>query len=113
MKLERFIEASLTYQKHFSDRDIALIEIIFNARTGDNIPYYKMNDNGDGDRLMDELVQILKDGQTNGDFRSFDIDVMANMIQGAIGEYMFNKEVDLQTYTKELVKNINITVGKG
>ncbi|WP_326953446.1 hypothetical protein [Aneurinibacillus migulanus] len=37
----------------------------------------------------------------------FNVDVMANMIQGAIGEYMattvITKKVDLETYSSELV----------
>ncbi|WP_062106047.1 TetR/AcrR family transcriptional regulator [Bacillus niameyensis] len=107
-KLRTFIMASLAYQGTHHSRNIALIEIIFNARTPENIPYYKLADEEEEDPIMDELCQILKDGQAKGEFREFHIDVMANMIQGAIGEYMLNasitKKVDLETYSEELIE---------
>ncbi|MCR8980767.1 TetR/AcrR family transcriptional regulator [Brevibacillus laterosporus] len=104
-KLDTFIVASLAYQGSHPTRNSALLEIIFNARTPDNIPYYKLGD--DEDQIMYELQQILRDGQEKGEFGAFHVDVMANTIQGAIGEYMGNaaitKKVDLETYTNELI----------
>ncbi|ATO47779.1 TetR/AcrR family transcriptional regulator [Brevibacillus laterosporus] len=105
-KLDTFIGASLAYQGSHPTRNSALLEIIFNARTPDNIPYYKLGDD-DEDQIMYELQQILRDGQEKGEFGAFHVDVMANTIQGAIGEYMGNaaitKKVDLETYTNELI----------
>lgn len=112
-KLNAFIEASLAYQGTHHANNIALIEIIFNARTPDNIPYYQLNDEDD-DPILHELREILAEGQKQGAFGAFHIEVMANMIQGAIGEYMLNsplmKKVDLETYSKELVKIVNQAV---
>jgi TetR/AcrR family transcriptional regulator, transcriptional repressor of bet genes len=106
-KLKAFIEASLAYQGTHPAHNSALLEIIFNARTPDNIPYYKLGDDEE-DLILSELQQILRDGQEKGEFGAFNVDVMANMIQGAIGEYMLNtaitKKVDLETYCSELVK---------
>ncbi|MCR8939431.1 TetR/AcrR family transcriptional regulator [Brevibacillus laterosporus] len=105
-KLDTFIGASLAYQGSHPTRNSALLEIIFNARTPDNIPYYKLGDD-DEDQIMYDLQQILRDGQEKGEFGAFHVDVMANTIQGAIGEYMGNaaitKKVDLETYTNELI----------
>lgn len=113
-KLTAFITASLAYQGTHPARNTALIEIVFNARTPDNIPYYKLADEDDEDPIMEELQSILKTGQEQGDFYKFHLDVMANMIQGAIGEYMFaadiTKKVDLETYSKELVSIIKQAV---
>ncbi len=110
-KIETFITASLAYQGTHPARNTALIEIIFNARTPDNIPYYKLSDDEDEAPIMNELKLILYDGRRKGVFGEFNIDVMANMIQGAIGEYMFNtditKKVDLKTYISELVNIVN------
>ncbi|GKU80062.1 TetR/AcrR family transcriptional regulator [Paenibacillus sp. L3-i20] len=116
-KLKAFILASLAYQGTHPARYTALIEIVFNARTPDNIPYYKINENDDDeDLIMLELVQLLHEGQKQGEFDHFQVDVMANMIQGAIGEYMLNfaitKKVDLETYSNELVKLIHRAVKK-
>ncbi|WP_246247677.1 TetR/AcrR family transcriptional regulator [Piscibacillus halophilus] len=110
-RLNAFITASLAYQDTHPERNTALIEIIFNARTPDNIPYYKLSDVEDEDPIMNELRSILRDGQAKGVFGVFNIDVMANMIQGAIGEYMFNtditKKFDWRTYSRELVNIVN------
>ncbi|MCK0472747.1 TetR/AcrR family transcriptional regulator [Halalkalibacter sp. APA_J-10(15)] len=110
-KIKTFIMASLAYQGTHPARNTALVEIIFNARTPNNIPYYKLGNDEDEDPVMNELRLILHNGQTKGEFGKFNIDVMANMIQGAIGEYMFNaditKKVDLETYGRELVNIVN------
>lgn len=113
-KLEAFITASLAYQATHHAHNTALIEIIFNARTPDNIPYYKLGDENE-DPLMNELQQILRDGQEKGEFGAFNVEVMANTIQGAINEYMLTntitKKVNLETYSSELVNIINKAVG--
>jgi AcrR family transcriptional regulator len=106
-KLDAFIGASLAYQGTHPARNSALIEIIFNARTPDKIPYYKLSDDEE-EPLLRELQEILRDGQEKGIFGAFNIDVMSSLIQGAIGEYMLStavtKKVDLETYSNELVK---------
>ena len=88
-----------------------MLEIIFNARTPDHIPYYKLDSEGDEeDAIMGELRSILHGGQEAGVFGRFNVDVMANMIQGAIEEYTFHaditKQLDLETYSKELINII-------
>ncbi|WP_332329980.1 TetR/AcrR family transcriptional regulator [Paenibacillus sp. 481] len=109
-KLEAFIVASLAYQGTHHAHQTALIEIVFNGRTPDNVPYYKLGDDDDEDTLLVALQQILRDGQEQGIFGAFHITVVANMIQGAIGEYMLNssvtKTVDSETYSRELVNMI-------
>jgi TetR/AcrR family transcriptional regulator, transcriptional repressor of bet genes len=112
-KLKAFIFASLAYQGTHPTRNTALIEIVFNARTPDNIPYYKLGDEDEEDQIMYELQQILRDGQEQGEFGGFHVDVMANMIQGGIGEYMAaatSKKVDLETYSSELVNIVEKAV---
>lgn len=109
-KIMAFITASLAYQGTHPERNTALIEIIFNARTPDNIPYYKLSDD-DEDPILNELMKILHDGQEKEVFGKFNVDVMANMIQGAIGEYMFNaditKKYDWKTYSSILLSIVN------
>src|SRR5690625_31095 len=109
-KITTFIVASLDYQWTHPAVHTALIEIVFHARTVDNIPYYKLNDE-DEDPMLNELHHILLTGQKDGIFGTFNVDVMANMIQGAIGEYMLNpsltNKVDLETYGVELIRIVN------
>lgn len=106
-QLNAFILASLAYQGTNPARNSALVEIVFNARTPDKIPYYKLGDDEE-EPLLQELKQILSDGQAQAVFGDFNIDVMASVIQGAIGEYMLSttitKKVDLETYSNELVQ---------
>jgi len=106
-KLRAYIEASLAYQSAYPKRNHALIEIIFHARTPENIPYYKLGDE-DEEPLMLELQQILREGQASGEFGDFNVDVMATAIRGAIGEYMvnpnFSTKIDLDLHAAELVK---------
>jgi TetR/AcrR family transcriptional repressor of bet genes len=109
-KLDTFIVASLAYQATHPAHNSALLEIVFNARTPDKIPYYKLGDDEE-EPLLHELQQILKEGQEMGVFAVFNIDVMSSLIQGAIGEYMLStgvaKKVDLETYSSELVKIVH------
>jgi TetR/AcrR family transcriptional regulator, transcriptional repressor of bet genes len=112
-QLKAFIIASLAYQGTHPARNSALVEIIFNARTPDKIPYYKLGDDEE-EPLLQELKQILGAGQERGVFGTFNIDVMASLIQGAIGEYMLSttvtKKVDLETYSRELVQIVRQAV---
>lgn len=112
-KLDTFILASLAYQGTHPAHNSALIEIIFNARTPDKIPYYKLSDDEE-EPLLFELQQILKAGQETGVFGVFNIDVLSSLVQGAIGEYMLStsiiKKVDLETYSSELVRIIHQAV---
>ncbi|MBP1996541.1 TetR/AcrR family transcriptional regulator [Paenibacillus eucommiae] len=105
-KLHTYIVSSLAYQATRPRHSTALIEIVFHARTPDNVPYYKLGDEEE-EPLTFELQQILKDGQSKGEFQEFSIPVMTSVIQGAIGEYMFNTKltdnVDLETFSTQLV----------
>jgi TetR/AcrR family transcriptional repressor of bet genes len=106
-KLSAFIVASLAYQGTHPAHNSALLEIIFNARTPDKTPYYKISDDEE-EPLRRELKQILYEGQERGDFGEFNVDVMTSLIQGAIGEYMLatavTQKVDLEMYSSELVR---------
>ncbi|MBZ0306358.1 MAG: TetR family transcriptional regulator [Anaerolineae bacterium] len=115
-KLHTYILSSLTYQTTHRDQYHALVEIIFHARTPDNIPYYRFND-GEEDPLVLELQTILSQGQKQGEFRDFNVPIMANAIQGAIGEYMGSANlystIDAATYGDELVKIFDSAVLRG
>ncbi|MBD2871384.1 TetR/AcrR family transcriptional regulator [Paenibacillus arenilitoris] len=115
-KLGAFIEASLAYQVSHPAHNTALIEIIFNSRTPDNVPYYKMDDdNDDEDYIRVTLLQVLREGRENGEFGAFNADAVASVIQGAIGEYMLTgaaitKKVDVETYSAELIGMIEKSI---
>jgi TetR/AcrR family transcriptional repressor of bet genes len=104
-KLRIFIEARLAYQGTHSKHNVALIEIVFNARTPDNVPYYKLSDDEE-DPVAYALEQLLTEGQASGEFREFDVHAMTSAIQGAIGEYLADQYliaiVSLETYCAEI-----------
>jgi AcrR family transcriptional regulator len=105
-QLHAYIAASLAYQGTHQRRYMALLEIVFHARTADNVPYYKLAD-AEEEPTLHELLTLLREGQERGEFRDFDINVMANAIRGAIGEYLLNPsltaQIDLETYSAELI----------
>ncbi|MDJ1477850.1 TetR/AcrR family transcriptional regulator [Bacillus sp. LS15-K4] len=107
-KLEAFIGAHLAYQETHYKNNIALIEIVFNARNEENIPYYRIEDEED-DALRTMLLDILKTGQQNGTFsNSFQTDTLASFILGSIEERMLqaNSSISIENYSDELIKMV-------
>ncbi|GIN72919.1 TetR family transcriptional regulator [Bacillus sp. J14TS2] len=107
-QLISFIDASLAYQGTHSVNNIALIEIVFNARTPENVPYYKVS-NDDEDPLYTQLEEILSYGQKTKEFSdTFDPRFVSIMIQGAIAEsiLMNGEEFDLEGYKNELINTV-------
>ncbi|WP_068619766.1 TetR/AcrR family transcriptional regulator [Paenibacillus tuaregi] len=105
-KLHAYIQACMNYQGARPQYNTALIEIIFHARTPDNVPYYRLSDDED-DSLTSLLHQILQEGQARGEFRQLNVIIVASAIRGAIDEYLFNKglsdQIDSKSYCDELV----------
>jgi len=114
-KLRAYIRASVDYLRAHPSRSIALIEILFHARTPDNVPYYRLQeDDEDEDPALRMLRSILREGQEQGVFADFHPDVMAHFIQGAISEYMLDssltRKVDPETYADELYRIVQKAV---
>lgn len=86
-QLANFIEASIAYQATHPKENAVLLEIVFNVRTAQDIPYYKLPDEEE-DPLLTALCNILEAGKKQGTFSVRSVNVMAKVIQGAIGEYM-------------------------
>ena len=108
-KLIAFIEASLAYQGKNRVNNIALIEIVFNARTSDHIPYYLLDDEGDDEDLLPRLLQeILQKGQVSKEFIDFNPQMMSTIIQGAISESMLTStsKTNVEGYSVELTKAV-------
>ncbi|MEJ8545001.1 TetR family transcriptional regulator [Brevibacillus borstelensis] len=104
-KLIAFIEASLAYQATNQVNNIALIEIVFNARTPDHVPYYKLEDHEE-DFVSNLLQEILHKGQESKEFRDFHPRVAATVIKGAISESLLSSHINLEEYSEELIHMI-------
>lgn len=99
----------MAYQETHYNNNIALIEIVFNARNEENIPYYRIEDDEEDDVIRTMLLDILKTGQQNGVFsNSFQIDTLASFILGAIEERMLkaNSSISIENYSDELIKMV-------
>ncbi|PDY44683.1 TetR/AcrR family transcriptional regulator [Bacillus pseudomycoides] len=104
-KLTAFIEASLAYQVTNPANNIALIEIVFNARTPEHTPYYLIED--EEEDLKNSLLQeILRQGQESKEFRDFHIQVITSVIQGAISESLLSSQnkLSLEEYSEKLIE---------
>lgn len=102
-RLAAYIDASLDYQlKHLSN-NIALIEIVFHARTDEHVPYYLLEEE-EGDPITILLKDILQMGQTNNDFAQFSVTTVVTIIRGAISEFMLSNDSKQSTeqYGEEL-----------
>lgn len=111
-KLTAFIKASLHYQKQYYANNVAMLEIIFNARDGDNTPYYKLVNEGD-DPIYVMLEQILAQGQQERVFAAeLQPKTVSILINGAIGESMLlqNETFDMEGYQAELMKMVTKVV---
>lgn len=107
-QLLTYLKACLAYQREHYRNNVALIEIIFNARTADNIPFYKLGEEEE-DPLYQRLERVLLEGQQKQVFSSdFHPKTAAIIINGAISESMLmqNENVDLQNYEQELIKMV-------
>lgn len=106
-RLTAFIEASLDYQNTHRTNNIALIEIVFNARTDEGTPYYLLDDDEE-DLKTNLLYEILLQGQETKEFYNFQSQTITTIIQGAISESMltFQNESRLDNFREDLTKSI-------
>ncbi|QGM29969.1 TetR family transcriptional regulator [Bacillus sp. N3536] len=108
-KLMVFIEASLAYQGTNRGNNMALLEIVFNGRTPDNVPYYLVETDNE-DELNVLLKEILYKGQETKEFGDFDPQVIAIVIRGAISGSMslpqYENKLNLEDYSEKLLKSV-------
>ena len=107
-RIEEFINVSLHHQRKFRLRNIALIEIIFNARTEENKAFYLMEDDEpDGVYLI--LNSIIEEGIESKQFKAdVNVKILTRIINGAIDEMIMAPENDSESekYGNELFKMV-------
>jgi TetR/AcrR family transcriptional regulator, transcriptional repressor of bet genes len=108
-KLMAFIEAGIAYRGTKRGNITALLEIVFNVRTPDDVPYFRVEMNPE-EELSLLLEDILLEGQTAKEFIDFNVKVVAMIIRGAISLSMSlpqNEEViRFEDYSDEVKKNV-------
>lgn len=108
-KLLTYIEASLAYQGTNRENSDAMLEIVFNGRTPDNVPYYRAEVHEE-DELNVLLKELLYKGQEMKEFGDFDPEVTSIVIRGAIAGArplpQKGYKLSLEEYSEKLIKNI-------
>ncbi|NMO97941.1 TetR/AcrR family transcriptional regulator [Paenibacillus lemnae] len=108
-QLMAFIEAGIAYRSIKRENTTALIEIAFNVRTPNNVPYFRVEMHPE-EELNLLLEEILTKGQTSKEFQAFDVTVVAMIIRGAISLSMSlpQEENDprLAGYSEKVRENI-------
>lgn len=103
-RLRAYIGSNILYIAAHRAQMMAIIEIALNMRTEDGKLRYHL---GKEEQALAALEGILRQGQTDGEFRDFDLRVMAITIRGAIDAaaplFLANPSLGGETYARELV----------
>jgi AcrR family transcriptional regulator len=104
LRLQAYIRSAVDYIGTHRMRMTALLEIVFNFRTADG----KLRYGGTTEKwILTALEALLRQGQEEGEFRAFDLHVMAVTIRRAIDAvaplFATNPNLDVESYAQELV----------
>lgn len=102
LRLQTYIRSAVTYIGAHRMRMMALLEIVLNFRTADgNLRY-----SGTEEWVLTSLEALLRQGQEAGEFRVFDLRVMAVTIRQAIDAVApllaARPDLDTDSYAQEL-----------
>jgi AcrR family transcriptional regulator len=102
-RLQAYIRSAVDYIGTHRTRMVALLEIALNFRTADG----KLRYRGTEEWILTALEALLRQGQEEGEFRAFDLRVMAVTIRRAIDAVApllaAHPTLDTDSYGQELV----------
>jgi len=111
--LRAYIESNAEFIRDHPRQIVALAEIFPNFRTKEGKLRYTVQDN---DLNLGGLEMLLRQGQESGEFRTFDVHIMALTLRAAIdtiaGQKIAHPELDLDVYAKELVTIFALAIHK-
>ncbi|HEY1387576.1 MAG TPA: TetR family transcriptional regulator [Ktedonobacterales bacterium] len=114
LRLHAYIRSAVDYIGAHRMRMLALMEIALNVRTADGKLRYG---GATQEWILAPLEALLRQGQEEGDFRPFDVRVMAVTIRRAIDALpsLFTSipELDVESYGQELVTLFDRATRKG
>ena len=103
LRLQVYIRSAVDYIGAHRTRMVALLEIALNFRTADG----KLRYRGTEEWILTALEALLRQGQEEGEFRAFDLRVMAVTIRRAIDAVApllaAHPNLDTDSYARELV----------
>jgi hypothetical protein len=101
--LQAYIRSAVDYIGSHRMQMVALLEIVLNFRTADG----KLRYGGTAEWILTALEALLRQGQEEGEFRAFDLRVMAVTIRRAIDAVApllaAHPDLDTDVYARELV----------
>jgi TetR/AcrR family fatty acid metabolism transcriptional regulator len=104
LKLQAYISSALEYIRTHREQLIALFEIVNHHRNTSGKLRFREEIQ---EPILVDLEALLRTGQQEGDFRSFDPRVMAVTIRRAMdavpSHYAANPDLDVSAYSRELV----------
>ena len=109
-KLMAYIEAGIDYRATKRGNTTALLEIVFNVRTPDNVPYFRQELHPE-DELSVLLEEILRKGLDSKEFKDdFDPQVVSMMVRGAVSLSMSlpldESVLSFKHYKEQVTKNV-------
>ncbi|MGD6818525.1 TetR/AcrR family transcriptional regulator [Metabacillus sp. 113a] len=108
-KLMAFVEAGIEYRDKYRGNITALLEIVFNVRTPDNVPYFRMEMNPE-EEVQVWLEGILSEGKKSNEFSDFDSRAVGMMIRGAISLAVSlprnENDLGFKDYSEKVKENI-------
>lgn len=103
LRLQAYIRSAVDYIGSHRMQMVALLEIVLNFRTADGTLRYR----GTEEWILNALEALLRQGQEEGEFRAFDLRVMAVTIRQAIDVVApllaAHPNLDTDSYARELV----------
>lgn len=103
LRLSVYIQSHVEYITSHLQQMMTIIEIAANARVEGKKPRF----GAATEAMRAPLETLLRNGQQAGDFRDFDVRVMAVTIRGAIDAlsplFIANPQLDAELYARELV----------
>ena len=114
--LKAYIESNLKFMDDNPQNIIAVTEILANARTKEGKRLY---DGTANEQILAPIIQLLHQGQQDGSFRTlnaFSAKVLATTIRNAIDgvglQLALDSDLDLESYTKELITLFDLATRK-
>jgi len=109
-KIRAYLAGSADYMTTHRNLHLAVLEIAFNALGPDGRPLVASMPL---ETHKPTLEQILRDGQTSGELRDFDVQVMAGLLRSAATHTMVlalraNTDLDLASYASELATTFDL-----
>jgi hypothetical protein len=103
LRLYAYIQSHVEYISTHLQQMMAITEIVLNSRTEEGKPRFGA---ATAEPVHAPLQALLRKGQEAGDFRDFDVRVMAGTIRAAIDAlpplFIANPSLDAELYAREL-----------